>query len=141
MWPPRLRLCERYRIEDRHCEEPTGRANARPMTGSATKQSRFSLIDLLYGPGSLRFCARNDDGLQAALSLASAIRASLIRARATSSPRPAFASSSGCGDWWNFSCRRPPPPVRQASETLRWPPGRPLEYLDPDRPTTRTWIF
>jgi hypothetical protein len=23
----------------RHCEEPTGRANARPMTGSATKQS------------------------------------------------------------------------------------------------------
>ena len=24
----------------RHCEEPTGRANARPMTGSATKQSR-----------------------------------------------------------------------------------------------------
>src|SRR6266478_8631535 len=39
MWPPRLRLCERYRIEDRHCEEPTGRANARPMTGSATKQS------------------------------------------------------------------------------------------------------
>ena len=25
----------------RHCEEPTGRANARPMTGSATKQSIF----------------------------------------------------------------------------------------------------
>jgi hypothetical protein len=25
---------------NRHCEEPTGRANARPMTGSATKQSR-----------------------------------------------------------------------------------------------------
>jgi 2,4-dienoyl-CoA reductase-like NADH-dependent reductase (Old Yellow Enzyme family) len=25
----------------RHCEEPTGRANARPMTGSATKQSSF----------------------------------------------------------------------------------------------------
>jgi hypothetical protein len=24
---------------NRHCEEPTGRANARPMTGSATKQS------------------------------------------------------------------------------------------------------
>src|SRR5256885_6334541 len=42
MWPPRLRLCERYRIEDRHCEEPTGRANARPMTGSATKQSILS---------------------------------------------------------------------------------------------------
>ncbi len=26
----------------RHCEEPTGRANPRPMTGSATKQSSFS---------------------------------------------------------------------------------------------------
>jgi hypothetical protein len=26
----------------RHCEEPTGRANARPMTGSATKQSSLS---------------------------------------------------------------------------------------------------
>jgi ABC-type sugar transport system ATPase subunit len=25
----------------RHCEEPTGHANARPMTGSATKQSSF----------------------------------------------------------------------------------------------------
>src|SRR5258706_15336619 len=25
--------------QGRHCEEPTGRANARPMTGSATKQS------------------------------------------------------------------------------------------------------
>jgi hypothetical protein len=25
--------------KNRHCEEPTGRANARPMTGSATKQS------------------------------------------------------------------------------------------------------
>src|ERR1700687_1790889 len=27
----------------RHCEEPTGRANARPMTGSATKQSSLLL--------------------------------------------------------------------------------------------------
>ena len=27
------------KFEPRHCEEPTGRANARPMTGSATKQS------------------------------------------------------------------------------------------------------
>src|SRR5258705_2844824 len=25
-------------VGPRHCEEPTGRANARPMTGSATKQ-------------------------------------------------------------------------------------------------------
>src|SRR5882724_2942645 len=25
----------------RHCEKPTGRANARPMTGSATKRSSF----------------------------------------------------------------------------------------------------
>src|SRR5580692_4220325 len=39
----------------RHCEEPTGRANARPMTGSATKQSILSSrLD-----GLLR-CARND---------------------------------------------------------------------------------
>ena len=28
----------------RHCEEPTGRANARPMTGSATKQSILPLL-------------------------------------------------------------------------------------------------
>src|SRR6266403_1687303 len=35
--PARAWLCERRRIKDRHCE-PTGRANARPMTGSA-KQS------------------------------------------------------------------------------------------------------
>jgi hypothetical protein len=28
---------------NRHCEEPTGRANARPMTGSATKQSILPL--------------------------------------------------------------------------------------------------
>jgi len=38
----------------RHCEEPTGRANARPMTGSATKQSLFRRRH-----GLLRF-ARND---------------------------------------------------------------------------------
>jgi aspartate aminotransferase-like enzyme len=30
-------------VSRRHCEEPTGRANARPMTGSATKQSILSL--------------------------------------------------------------------------------------------------
>jgi hypothetical protein len=40
----------------RHCEEPTGRANARPMTGPATKQSTLSL----RRDGLLRF-ARNDD--------------------------------------------------------------------------------
>jgi hypothetical protein len=39
----------RYRISAsllnwRHCEEPTGRANARPMTGSATKQSIFTFV-------------------------------------------------------------------------------------------------
>jgi hypothetical protein len=28
-----------FKQPSRHCEEPTGRANARPMTGSATKQS------------------------------------------------------------------------------------------------------
>jgi hypothetical protein len=31
-----------YEDTGRHCEEPTGRASARPMTGSATKQSRAS---------------------------------------------------------------------------------------------------
>ena len=40
---------------NRHCEEPTGRANARPMTGSATKQSMLSRGK----DGLLRF-ARND---------------------------------------------------------------------------------
>jgi hypothetical protein len=40
----------------RHCEEPTGRANARPMTGSATKQSSLALLP----HGLLRF-ARNDE--------------------------------------------------------------------------------
>jgi hypothetical protein len=41
----------------RHCEEPTGRANARPMTGSATKQSSFLVA--AKQAGLLRF-ARND---------------------------------------------------------------------------------
>jgi hypothetical protein len=30
----------------RHCEEPPGRANARPMTGSATKQSGVACVAL-----------------------------------------------------------------------------------------------
>ena len=34
---------EKVNVFRRHCEEPTGRANARPMTGSATKQSILSL--------------------------------------------------------------------------------------------------
>jgi len=43
-------LAERESDENpRHCEKPTGRANARPMTGSATKQS-----SLPRGAGSLR---------------------------------------------------------------------------------------
>src|ERR1700723_4066183 len=42
--PSRRRACAAPQVSDlmaknRHCEEPTGRANARPMTGSATKQS------------------------------------------------------------------------------------------------------
>jgi hypothetical protein len=40
----------------RYCEELTGRANARPMTGSATKQS----ISPVPRNGLLRF-ARNDE--------------------------------------------------------------------------------
>jgi len=40
----------------RHCEEPTGHANARPMTGSATKQSILSL----RGDMDCFACARND---------------------------------------------------------------------------------
>jgi hypothetical protein len=40
----RREIAEAYsEIERRHCEEPTGRANARPMTGSATKQFTLSL--------------------------------------------------------------------------------------------------
>src|ERR1700681_4728363 len=41
----------------RHCEEPTGRANARPMAGSATKQS------ILGSPldGLLRFVRNNGE--------------------------------------------------------------------------------
>jgi hypothetical protein len=42
------------------CEEPTGRANARPMTGEATKQSTLLFL-LLHG--LLRF-ARNDGKIQ-----------------------------------------------------------------------------
>src|SRR5580692_3024670 len=45
-------------ISRRHCEEPTGRANARPMINSATKQSTLALLP----DGLLRF-ARND-GIQ-----------------------------------------------------------------------------
>jgi hypothetical protein len=41
---------------DRHCEEPTGRANAHPMTGSATNQSIRSPVP---DSGLLRV-ARND---------------------------------------------------------------------------------
>jgi hypothetical protein len=29
----------------RHCEEPTGHANARPMTGFATTQSIYSRVE------------------------------------------------------------------------------------------------
>ena len=36
---------------DRHFEEPTGRANARPLTGSATKQS---MLDSVRSIASLR---------------------------------------------------------------------------------------
>jgi hypothetical protein len=39
--PPR----DREGTSCRHCEEPTGRANARPMTGSATKQSSFRSVE------------------------------------------------------------------------------------------------
>src|SRR5467141_271356 len=49
----------------RHCEEPTGRAKARPMTGSATKQS-ISPQKESKKDGLLRFArndgARNDGG-------------------------------------------------------------------------------
>jgi hypothetical protein len=34
-----LSECLARGVNSRHCEEPTGRANARPMTGSATTQS------------------------------------------------------------------------------------------------------
>src|ERR1700716_3452675 len=51
----RIALRGREGAFSRHCE-PTGRANARPMTGSA-KQSILSFL-VLYG---LLRCARNDD--------------------------------------------------------------------------------
>src|SRR5579859_6252518 len=47
-------------LDFRHCEEPTGRANARPMTGSVTKQSILSWC----GEMDCFVCARND-GLEA----------------------------------------------------------------------------
>jgi NIPSNAP len=39
-------------LEDwfRYCEEPTGRANARPMSGSATKQSIFAFAAWIASP-------------------------------------------------------------------------------------------
>src|SRR5258707_4383135 len=43
------------RCHYRHCEEPTGRANARPMTGSATKQSIHP-----RAVAWIACCARND---------------------------------------------------------------------------------
>ena len=70
----------------RHCEEPTGRANARPKTGSATKQSI-----LPFKNGLLRL-ARNDDVLELSWLFEIRIR-SLGVARAnpcgTRSTRPA----------------------------------------------------
>ena len=39
----RIAQRDREALSSRHCKEPTGRANARPMTGSATKQSSFCL--------------------------------------------------------------------------------------------------
>jgi hypothetical protein len=45
----------------RHCEEPTGRANARPMTGSATKQSILPLLGAVRAViGFVTACARED---------------------------------------------------------------------------------
>ena len=58
----------------RHCEEPTDRANARPMTGSATKQSSFFL-----SPQAGCFaCARNDGG-KSITSFSRAARCSIVR--------------------------------------------------------------
>jgi hypothetical protein len=54
-----IRRCAQVRLgpvpgctRDRHCEKPTGRANARPMTGSATKQ--FTLRHVQKWIASLR---------------------------------------------------------------------------------------
>src|SRR6478752_7874911 len=73
---PRERGLLVRKLEQRHCEEPTGRANARPMTGSATKQSVLRHSGMrhwaqarnpysrswLWIPGSLASLApRNDD--------------------------------------------------------------------------------
>jgi hypothetical protein len=61
-------------------------------------------------------------GVIARTGLLGAIRASLTREIEVSSPRPVFASSSGCGDWWRFSCHQPHPHFRLLSgTTLRCP--------------------
>src|SRR5438045_621611 len=67
----------------RHCEEPTGRANARPMTGSATKQST-----LPSRPDGLLRSARNDDGEKACAR----------------GPGRMEAARAGGGGWGTFSC-------------------------------------
>src|SRR5258708_5173807 len=69
-----------------------------------------------------------------------AIRAWLPIATEVSSPRPVFASSSECGDWWRFSCHRREP-VRPPSGTARSLRGRPHECWCPDILTTKTSIF
>ena len=53
-----------------------------------------------------------------------AIRAWSMPATAVSSPRPAFASSSGCGGWSSSSCRRRQPRIRRASGSARSQPDR-----------------
>ena len=74
---------ERGGVSQRHCEEPTGRANARPTTGSATKQSIFLLCDQT---GLLRF-ARNDGQCFGCLRIESEMRARRVSTIWITSPR------------------------------------------------------
>src|SRR6202790_3277586 len=102
----------------RHCEEPTGRANARPMTGSAAKQSRLRHSGMvrkhqtrnLEVPDRRFRVVRNDGGpdCYATPAIAFSIAESAAFALAPSGP-PACARSG-----------RPPPPLPpSASDATR----------------------
>src|ERR1700738_4883799 len=66
-----------------------------------------------------------------------ALRAWLTREIEVSSPRPVFASSSGCGDWWRFSCHRRQPDFRPPSGTARSLRCRLHEFWGPGSQATK----
>src|ERR1700732_2451349 len=70
-----------------------------------------------------------------------AIRAWLTREIEVSSPRPVFASSSGCGDWWRFSCHRRLPGFRPPNGTARLLHRRPREFWGLGTQATKISFF